>query len=135
MTDFMQDQLEGSTVEGSDGVKLGKVSGVFLDAETNKPEWIVVKTGLFGSKEALLPLAAASATGDTITVPYTKDQVKDAPTRSSRSRTRRSYSPTTRFPTAARPSPRRAPRGSHRRPCRAPREPVTTRPVRTRTRP
>ena len=79
MTDFSQDQLEGSTVEGSDGAKLGKVSGVFLDTETDKPEWIVVKTGMFGSKEALLPLAAASVAGDTITVPYTKDQVKDAP--------------------------------------------------------
>ncbi len=79
MPQFDQDSLEGSTVEGKDGSKLGKVSGVFLDTETGKPEWVVVKTGMFGSKEALLPLAAASQTGATLTLPYSKDEVSQAP--------------------------------------------------------
>ena len=77
--EFTQEQLEGSTVESTEGEKLGKVSGVFLDTETDKPEWIVVKTGMFGSKEALLPLAAARMDGETITLPYSKDMVKGAP--------------------------------------------------------
>ena len=81
MPTFTSEQLDGASVESTDGSKLGKVSGVFLDAETDKPEWIVVKTGMFGSKEALLPLAAATIDLDakTISLPYTKDQVKDAP--------------------------------------------------------
>ena len=81
MPTFTTDQLDGAAVEGADGSKLGKVSGVFVDTETGKPEWIVVKTGMFGSKEALLPLAAATTDVDakTISLPYSKDQVKDAP--------------------------------------------------------
>jgi uncharacterized protein (TIGR02271 family) len=77
-----QDQVRdviGQPVLSSDGDKLGKAGQVFLDDETNKPEWVTVNTGLFGSKESFVPLAEASASSEGITVPYTKDQVKNAP--------------------------------------------------------
>ncbi len=74
------EQVIGQSVHGTDGDKLGKVGQVYLDDETGKPEWATVQTGLFGTKESFVPLAQADLTGDGLTVPYTKDQVKDAPT-------------------------------------------------------
>src|SRR4028119_2160507 len=77
-----QDQVRdviGQPVLSGDGDKLGKAGQVFLDDETNKPEWVTVNTRLFGSKESFVPLAEASASSEGITVPYTKDQIKNAP--------------------------------------------------------
>jgi uncharacterized protein (TIGR02271 family) len=73
------ESLRGRTVVGSDGGKIGKVDEVYLDDQTNAPEWVAVSTGLFGSHVSLIPLAAAEQRGDDIVVPYSKDQVKDAP--------------------------------------------------------
>jgi len=73
------EQVIGQSVHGSDGDKLGKVGQVYLDDETGKPEWATVQTGLFGNKESFVPLAQADLTDDGLSVPYAKDQVKDAP--------------------------------------------------------
>ncbi|WP_432494664.1 MULTISPECIES: PRC-barrel domain-containing protein, partial [Kineococcus] len=43
------EELYGATVTGTDGDKIGKVDEVYLDNATNQPEWVSVKTGLFGS--------------------------------------------------------------------------------------
>lgn len=71
--------LFGRTVVNSDGDKIGKVDGVFLDDETAKPEWVAIKTGFFGSNVSLVPLAAAEEAGEDLRVPYNKQKVKDAP--------------------------------------------------------
>ncbi|MFD2092451.1 DUF2382 domain-containing protein [Blastococcus deserti] len=68
----------GSTAVGPDG-KLGTVGEVYLDDETGRPEWATVRTGLFGTKEAFVPLAQADLTGDDLRVPYDKETVKNAP--------------------------------------------------------
>ncbi len=73
------ESLTDLTVLDSSGTKVGKVSGVFLDVDNSKPEWAAVKTGHFGNHETLVPLVEATATGDELTVPYTKDAIKDAP--------------------------------------------------------
>jgi uncharacterized protein (TIGR02271 family) len=69
----------GQPVLSTDGDKLGKAGQVFLDDQTNQPEWVTVNTGLFGSKESFVPLAQAQLAADGITVPYSKDQIKNAP--------------------------------------------------------
>jgi uncharacterized protein (TIGR02271 family) len=71
--------LIGSQVVDSAGQKVGKVGQIYLDDQTGKPEWATVNTGFFGSSESFVPLAEADVTGEEIRVPYTKDQVKDAP--------------------------------------------------------
>jgi sporulation protein YlmC with PRC-barrel domain len=71
--------LIGSQLVGSDGQKIGKVGQIFLDDQTGKPEWATVNTGFFGSSESFVPLADADVQGDAVRVPYTKDQIKDAP--------------------------------------------------------
>lgn len=71
--------LSGVDVIGANGDKLGKVDEVYLDNETGKAEWVSVKTGFFGSNTALVPVAAADWDGSQLTVPFSKDMVKDAP--------------------------------------------------------
>lgn len=79
-TDQIQSVLSGGgTVLGRDGDKIGGAGQVFLDDQTGAPEWVTVKTGLFGGSESFVPLAEASVTGSDITVPYDKATVKDAP--------------------------------------------------------
>ncbi len=72
-------EWQGRTVVGSDGEKIGKVSEIYLDERTNKPEWATVTTGLFGTKSNFVPLAGASPQGEDVQVSVTKAQVKDAP--------------------------------------------------------
>ena len=72
-------ELSGATVTGSHGEKLGKVDTVYLDNETERPEWAAVKTGLFGSHVSLVPLASAQYQGGSLQVPFTKDDVQHAP--------------------------------------------------------
>ncbi|GAA2512902.1 DUF2382 domain-containing protein [Winogradskya humida] len=72
-------RLTGSDVYGTDGDKIGSVGQVYLGAQSGDPEWVTVKTGLFGTKETFIPLKNANVADDRVTVDYGKDQVKDAP--------------------------------------------------------
>jgi uncharacterized protein (TIGR02271 family) len=72
-------QAIGSTVYSANGDKIGKVGQLFLDDETQRPEFITVNTGLFGTNETFIPVADAELSGDRLTVPFDKDKVKDAP--------------------------------------------------------
>ena len=69
----------GRTVVDSDGQKIGKLDEVYLDEETGRLEWALVNTGLFGTKSSFVPLSGAAPAGQDVRVPFTKEQVKDAP--------------------------------------------------------
>lgn len=69
----------GGNVIGQDGTKIGKIGQIYLNDATGDPEWVTARTGLFGGGESFVPLEHATANGDDVTVPYTKDQVKNAP--------------------------------------------------------
>ena len=69
----------GRDAVDANGEKIGSIDEIYEDTETGKPEWLAVKTGMFGSKLSFIPLAEASESGEGIRVPYTKAQVKDAP--------------------------------------------------------
>ena len=71
--------VPGSTVYGADGKKIGTAGQVYVDDQSGEPEWVTVNTGLFGTNESFVPLRDAEVSGDGLTVPYSKDQVKDAP--------------------------------------------------------
>src|SRR3954452_11558679 len=72
-------QVIGKDVYDSSGDKIGSASEVYLDDESGQPEWVTVRTGLFGTKESFVPIGEASLTGDGVRVRVTKSQVKDAP--------------------------------------------------------
>lgn len=73
------DTVTGGDVYGNDAQKIGSVGQIYLDNDTDRPEWVTVKTGLFGTKETFVPLADATVSGNDVHVPYSKDTVKDAP--------------------------------------------------------
>jgi uncharacterized protein (TIGR02271 family) len=72
-------QQRGQDLYDSNGDKIGKIEEIYLDADSGQPEWALVNTGLFGTKSSFVPLRDASDDGGSVTVPYDKSQVKDAP--------------------------------------------------------
>ncbi|MCW2698827.1 MAG: uncharacterized protein JWQ45_362 [Blastococcus sp.] len=69
----------GQDVYDESGQKIGSASEVYLDDETGQPEWMTVRTGLFGTKESFVPIRNADLTDDGVRVSVSKDRVKDAP--------------------------------------------------------
>ena len=70
---------QGRTMVDPAGDKLGTIDAIYLDDETGQPEWATVTSGMFTAKTAFVPLAQAQDTGDSVQVPYDKQQVTDAP--------------------------------------------------------
>ncbi|MDV8148991.1 PRC and DUF2382 domain-containing protein [Arthrobacter sp. B10-11] len=66
-------------VLSTEGDKIGSIGQIYTDDDSGQPTWVTVKTGLFGTSESFVPLEGARVDGDNIVLPYSKDQVKDAP--------------------------------------------------------
>ncbi|QNE78822.1 DUF2382 domain-containing protein [Streptomyces finlayi] len=72
-------ELDGLNVYDSEGEKVGSVGRVYVDDVTGKPDWITVKTGMFGMKESFVPLAGARRVASDLHISHPKEKVKDAP--------------------------------------------------------
>lgn len=72
-------ELIGARVTGNRGADLGEVDAVYLDEETQRPEWVAVTTGMFGADVSVVPLVEAAYRDGVVRLPYTRDQVRDAP--------------------------------------------------------
>jgi len=79
MTQFDPSTLSGATVRSASGDKIGTVEQVYVDDQTSQPEWVTVRTGLFGTKESFVPLAAARFDGADLVIDASKKEVSDAP--------------------------------------------------------
>jgi uncharacterized protein (TIGR02271 family) len=66
-------------VLSTDGDKIGSIGQIYADDDNGQPTWVTARTGLFGTSESFIPLEGARIEGSDIVVPYSKDQVKDAP--------------------------------------------------------
>ncbi|MCE1177873.1 MAG: PRC and DUF2382 domain-containing protein [Micrococcales bacterium] len=73
------DRLYSATVVDESGDKVGSVSQIYLDDNTDQPRWATVNTGFFGTRSTFVPLDRADVSDDTIRVPFSKDFIKDAP--------------------------------------------------------
>ncbi|CAN5419509.1 PRC and DUF2382 domain-containing protein [soil metagenome] len=71
-------ESRGATLLDETGSKIGTIQEIYLDQETDEPEWVLAKNG-WGGKGSFVPLAQASMQGSDITVPYDKSQVKSSP--------------------------------------------------------
>src|SRR5215216_1161775 len=76
----IEDLYAGYEVYDRQGEKIGKVDDLFVN-ENDQPEYIGVKTGLFGLKSTLIPweLLRVDEERRLIEVLESKDRVKDAP--------------------------------------------------------
>lgn len=72
-------QLLGSTVHDGSGAKVGKVEQVYLDDNTDQPEWVTVRTGTFGRRESFVPLESANLDENGLNVPVDKEAISHAP--------------------------------------------------------
>jgi uncharacterized protein (TIGR02271 family) len=71
--------LIGQSLVDRNGDKVGKIEDVYLDQDTRQPEWILVNSGLFGTKQSFVPFANAVRSGDGLKAAYDKETIKDAP--------------------------------------------------------
>jgi hypothetical protein len=77
--DEMEAQWTGHDLFDLDGDKIGKVEGVRYGDVKGNLTWLVVETGILGTKKILVPAGEVRRAGDRLSVGYTKDRVKDAP--------------------------------------------------------
>ena len=71
--------LDGATVISVDGQKLGSVDAVYFDNASDRPQWVAVRGGLFGTRVALVPLRRADYADEALRVPFDKVQLRHAP--------------------------------------------------------
>ncbi|MCF6744919.1 DUF2382 domain-containing protein [Blastococcus sp. KM273128] len=69
----------GSTAYGDGGDKLGTVEHFFVDDRTGEPTWVAVTTGLFGTRQSIVPAREASWEDGRLRVPVTAEAVTSAP--------------------------------------------------------
>jgi hypothetical protein len=63
-----------------EGNRIGKITKVYHDDQTGQPLWILVETGLFGTRQSFAPVHGSRFDGEQLVVlAVSKDQVKDAP--------------------------------------------------------
>jgi len=63
----------------AEGNRIGKISRMFLDEQTGQPQWVLVETGLFGTRQSFAPVRGSRLDGELVVLAVSKDQVKDAP--------------------------------------------------------
>ena len=82
MTDLLYDtrHLTDRTALDCNYSKIGTIAEVYVDEATGRPEWLAIKTGLFGTTVTFAPLTGAHVYGDDVVVRYDASLVKDAPT-------------------------------------------------------
>jgi uncharacterized protein (TIGR02271 family) len=73
------DNLIGLTAVDVNGEKIGNVGQVYFDEVDGGPEWVTVKTGLFGMRESFAPLHRSAVRGDQLVLAVSKQLVNDAP--------------------------------------------------------
>ncbi|BCW71320.1 PRC-barrel domain-containing protein [Arthrobacter sp. NicSoilB8] len=71
-------QSKGNVI-GVDGETIGGIGQIYVDDATDRPGWVTVATGLFGTHESFFPLEGARIEGSNLVIPYSKTLVKDAP--------------------------------------------------------
>ena len=71
---------EGRELVDPQGDRIGTIQDIYLDDQTGQPEWLAVRTGMFGMRHSFVPIAGASLQGDEVVSRWDKQTVKDAPT-------------------------------------------------------
>ena len=69
----------GRTMIDRESNRIGEIVDIYLDKETDRPEWAVVRTGLFGTRSTFVPLAEATEVDDGVQVSHHRMEVKEAP--------------------------------------------------------
>jgi len=72
-------EWHGKMLIDRDGEKIGKLQDVYVDVETDEPQFGTVKEGLIGRHLTFVPLGGIKVGPDDLRVAVAEQQVKDAP--------------------------------------------------------
>jgi uncharacterized protein YrrD len=73
-------EWHGKTLVDRNGEKIGKLEDVYVDVETDEPQFATVKEGLFFDRHlTFVPLNGIEIGPDSLLVNTTKDKVRSAP--------------------------------------------------------
>jgi len=72
-------EWHGKMLVDRDGERIGKLQDVYVDVETDEPQFATVKEGFIGRHLTFVPLGGITVGPDDLRVTVTKDQVKAAP--------------------------------------------------------
>ena len=72
-------QWHGKMLVDCDGDKIGKLQDVYVDVETDEPQFGTVKEGFIGRHLTFVPLGGIHVGPDDLQVTATKEQVRAAP--------------------------------------------------------
>lgn len=71
--------LIGRSAMDVSGHKIGKIGQLYIEDETDQPQWITIRTGMFDGRESFAPLDGARIVGADLVLAVSKDAVKGAP--------------------------------------------------------
>jgi len=72
-------EWHGRMLIDRDGEKIGKLQDVYVDVETDEPQFATVKEGFIGRHLTFVPLAGIKVGPDDLKAAVSKAQVEDAP--------------------------------------------------------
>jgi len=72
-------EWHGKTLVDRNGEKIGKLQDVYVDVETDEPQFATVKEGFIDRHLTFVPLAKIQIGPDDLQVSVTKEQVKTGP--------------------------------------------------------
>jgi uncharacterized protein YrrD len=72
-------EWHGKPLIDRDGENIGKLHDVYVDTETDEPQFATVKEGLIGRHLTFVPLGGIKVGPDELQVAVTKEQVQAAP--------------------------------------------------------
>jgi hypothetical protein len=72
-------EWHGRTLIDCDDEKIGKLEDVYVDVETDEPQFATVKEGFFDRHLTFVPLGGVQIGPEDLQVVVTKDQVRAAP--------------------------------------------------------
>jgi hypothetical protein len=68
----------GSRLDVLGGSSVARVDGFYVDGETGRPEWLIVRLGRFG-QHTLVPARDAVGAAGKVWVPYSREAIKSTP--------------------------------------------------------
>jgi hypothetical protein len=69
----------GNGVDDLDGASIGQVHGLFVDADSGTPAWLIVKQGRVKSTLVVAPLGDCAAAAGRIWIAQERDTIRRAP--------------------------------------------------------
>ena len=69
----------GWEIDPIDSAEVGRVQGLYVDADGGAPTWLVAKLGRFGGRMVAIPVHACAAGGGRVWAAHERAEIRNAP--------------------------------------------------------